>query len=272
MDLDAIAIALIVLVGVFAGVVNTVVGAGTSIVLPLLILLGVPELVANGTNRVCVAFQTAAAATTFHGRTGVDWRTTIAPVVASMAGSLPGAILATELDAAVFEALLGWLLLAGVAVLFIGRRPAGKRGETPANPAGPASSEGAATGEETGRARRLRPLGLLVTFGFGIYGGFVGAGIGVLYMVYLPPLLGLSLGRMVHVKTWMVLSLSVVSGIWYLAVGQFDLTVAAALVPSYILGGVLGARLALRSGEVWIRRAVTAVAALLAIAVIAGVS
>jgi uncharacterized membrane protein YfcA len=90
-------------------------------------------------------------------------------------------------------------------------------------------------------------------------------------MIYLPPLLGITLGRMVHVKVWMVLALSVVSGAWYLAEGQFHAGLAAALLPSYMVGGFLGARLALRSGEKWLRRAVAAVAALLAIAVIAGV-
>lgn len=256
-------IAGIVLAGAFAGVVNTVVGAGTSIVLPLLILIGVPPQIANGTNRVCVAFQTATAAFAFHGRTGADWRTTIGPVAASMAGALPGAVIATKLDPALFEDLLGWLLLAGVASLFLRRR-------TP-SAARAAGDPSAAGGAPPAPARPLRPLGLAVTFLFGIYGGFVGAGIGVLYMLYLPPLLGITLGRMVHVKTWMVLALSIVSGVWYLAEGQFDFSVAAALIPSYALGGYLGARLALRSGEKWLRRAVAAVAALLAIAVIAGV-
>jgi len=258
-DLDTLAIAAIALFGAIAGVVNTLVGAGTSIVLPLLILLGVPPQIANGTNRVCVAFQTAAAATTLHGRTGVEWRTALAPVAASMAGALPGAVLATEIDPGVFEDLLGWLLLAGIATLYLRRSPPRAGAASPSE------------GESAAPARRLRPLGLAVTFLFGVYGGFVGAGIGVLYMLYLPPLLGLTLGRMVHVKTWMVLSLSVVSGAWYLARGQVDGVVAAALLPSYVLGGFIGARLALRSGERWIRRAVAAVAALLAIAVIAGV-
>jgi hypothetical protein len=260
-EIDIVAVAAIALVGVIAGIVNTVVGAGTSIVLPLLILLGVPAQIANGTNRVCVAFQTGAAALTLHGRTGADWRSTIAPVVASMAGSLPGAVIATEIDPAIFEDLLGWLLLAGIATLFL-RRSAPAGADAPLSAAGDASPA---------PARPLRPLGLAVTFLFGIYGGFVGAGIGVLYMLYLPPLLGITLGRMVHVKTWMVLALSVVSGAWYLARGQVDGAVAAALLPSYVLGGYLGARVALRSGEAWIRRAVAAVAALLAIAVIAGV-
>jgi uncharacterized membrane protein YfcA len=108
-----------------------------------------------------------------------------------------------------------------------------------------------------------------VTFLFGAYGGFIGAGIGVLIMVHLPGLLRISLVRMVHVKTWMVLALSVASGIWYYSVGLFDWSVAAPLLPSYMLGGFLGAKLALRGGERWIRRGVAVVAALLALSIIA---
>ena len=109
-----------------------------------------------------------------------------------------------------------------------------------------------------------------MTFLFGVYGGFVGAGIGVLILLYLPPLLRLSMVRMVHVKVWMVFALSAASGLWFLGAGLVDLAVTAPLLPSYVLGGVLGAKLALKGGEKWIRRAVAVVAALLAAMILAG--
>ncbi len=258
-------LAAIALVGIGAGVINTLVGGGTSMVLPLLILLGVDPQVANGTNRLCVAFQAAAAAHTLHGKTGVTRRVTLWPVLAVVAGSVPGAMLATVLDPALFRDLLGWILLIGVALFFVRRRRPPARGET--------DPEAIPSAEESGPEPSpglLPPVGLAVTFLFGVYGGFVGAGIGVLILLYLPPLLGISMVRMVHVKTWMVFTLSGAAGVWYLAAGLVQLEVAAPLLPSYVVGGVVGAKLALKGGERWIRRAVATVAAVLAIAVLAG--
>ena len=248
----------IVVGGIVAGIVNTLVGGGTSIVLPLLLALGVPATLANGTNRLCVAFQAGAAARTLRGRTGATARTTFTPVLCALLGAIPGAYLATVLDDQVFRELLGWVLLAGVLLFFAPKRKKDAGTDTD-------------TGADDGTPRRLPAIGLAVTFLFGVYGGFVGAGIGVLIMLYLPPLLRLPLVRMVEVKVWMVFGLSAAAGLVFLVRGQVDPTVLAALLPSYMVGGVLGAKLALRGGEVWVRRAIAAVAAILALAIITGV-
>lgn len=244
----------IALVGLGAGVVNTLVGGGTSIVLPLLILLHIDPQVANGTNRFCVAFQAAAAARAFHGRTGGSHRTTITPVVVAILGAIPGAWLATVLDPTVFRDLIGWILLVGVAFFFVPQRK---------------KAEGR-TADEEGEPERIPAVGLVVTFLMGLYGGFVGAGVGVMILLYLPRLLRLPLVRMVQVKVWMVFALSAAAGVVYLVRGQVDLAVAAPLLPSYMVGGVLGAKVALWGGEKWIRRAIAVVAGLLALSLITG--
>lgn len=244
----------IVVGGIVGGVVNTLVGGGTSIVLPLLLALGVPPQLANGTNRLCVAFQAGAAAVALRGRTGGGGKGTGIPVLAALLGAIPGAFLATILDEELYRGLLGWLLLGGVVLFFAPRRSSPKGGEEPGS-----DSQG------------LPRLGLLVTFLFGVYGGFLGAGIGVLIMLYLPSLLRLPLVRMVEIKVWMVFALSAAAGLVYLGAGDVDLSVLLPLLPSYVLGGVLGARLALRGGEKWLRRAIALVAAGLAIGVITGV-
>ena len=249
----------IVIGGIFAGGVNTLVGGGTSIVVPLLLALGIDPHLANGSNRFCVAFQAGAAAKTFRGKTGARSKETLTPVLCAVAGAIPGAYLATVLDPELFRDLLGWLLLAGVLLFFAPKRkPADdEAAPDPSDPSAP--------------SKPLPPFGLLVTFLFGVYGGFFGAGIGVLIMLYLPPLLRLPLVRMVEVKVWLVFALSAAAGIVYLLRGQVDLPVVAALLPSYVVGGVLGAKLALGGGEVWIRRAIAVVAAGLAIAILSGV-
>ena len=63
-----------ILGGLAAGFINTVAGNGSAITLPLLIWLGLPPSVANGTNRVGVLFQSAVGTTQFHRKGVMDWR------------------------------------------------------------------------------------------------------------------------------------------------------------------------------------------------------
>ena len=246
--------------GLVAGIVNTLVGGGSSIVLPLLIYLNFDPLIANGTNRLCVAFQAGAAAKTFRGKTGATRREMMVPVTLAVLGAVPGALLASILDPALFEKLLGWILLAGVILFFAPPRTESESRSTLGE-----DSNGVSAG------RALPPFGLVMTFFFGVYGGFVGAGIGVLMLLYLPSLLRLPLVQMVEVKVWMVFALSAAAGLVYIVRGQVDLEVMLALLPTYVAGGVIGAKLTLRGGERWARRAIAVVAALLAIAIITGV-
>ena len=111
--MDVLPIIAILVGGVVAGIVNTLVGGGTSIVFPLLLALGIDPQLANGSNRFCVAFQAGAAAKTLRGKTGATSRETFAPALCAVLGSIPGAYLATVLDPELFKALVGWILLAG---------------------------------------------------------------------------------------------------------------------------------------------------------------
>ena len=78
--------ALLPLAGFVAGVINTIAGGGSFLTLPCLMLLGMPEQVANGTNRVAVAIQSAYAVPAYHRQQPIDWRT-VPPLLAT---SLPG--------------------------------------------------------------------------------------------------------------------------------------------------------------------------------------
>ena len=249
--MDPFTIGAIVVGGLVAGVVNTLVGGGTSIVLPLLIALGYDPQLANGTNRFCVAFQAGAAAATFRRHSKQPARQQVPPIVAAIAGAIPGAWLATWLDPTLFREILGWVLLAGVVFFFTSPKKKDAEGTVPAT--------------------SLPWSGLVACFLFGVYGGFIGAGIGVLILLYLPRLLGLPLVAMVEIKVWMVLALSAAAGVVYLIEGQVSWGIVAALLPSYMVGGVLGAKLTIRGGERWVRGAIATVAAGLAVLIIAGV-
>ena len=74
LELSVLEIVAILGIGLLAGTINTLVGGGSFIVLPLLVFFGMPAQVANGTNRLAVFFQSLAATGSLQGRTGGKFR------------------------------------------------------------------------------------------------------------------------------------------------------------------------------------------------------
>ncbi|HLT39371.1 MAG TPA: sulfite exporter TauE/SafE family protein, partial [Enhygromyxa sp.] len=110
---------LLLAVGLIAGVINTMAGGGSLLVLPVLIGLGLPAGVANGSSRLAVATQSAAAAATFHRR-GVRAHQLSARLAAPMiGGALLGSWLVTLIDDWLFRVLLGALLLIWAVILAV---------------------------------------------------------------------------------------------------------------------------------------------------------
>ena len=258
-ELTLVDVALLLVAGVGAGIVNTLVGGGTSIVVPILVLgFGVDTHEANGTNRLAVCFQGVAALWTLRRVTtpsaanpnGVPlgrWSEVGQPALLAFFGAIPGAYIATQLPPEQFKRWVGILLLVAIVFFFVRPRK------------GSASHPG------------KTPWGaVIVAFLIGVYGGFLGAGVGVLILLLLRPLLGVSLVEMVPVKVAMVFLLSLSASVVYIAQGQVLWNYALPLVIANIIGGIVGAKLAVLGGDRWIRRVLAVVAAGLALRLLWG--
>ncbi len=253
MALDGVAAMLLVAAaGAVAGAINTVSGGGTYITLPLLAFLGLEPHVANATNRFAIAFQALAAVRTLRGHGIVSWRECVPPAFVALLGAIPGAHLAKELDPRRYESAIGWILLVGIALLFVRPMP-----EAAARAAG-------------GGGGARRALALCAAFLLGIYGGFLGAGIGVMIVLVLTPLLRLELVRMTAVKVSMLLALSISATGFNLIHSLVDWRLGLPLLAGNLVGGLYGARLTLRIGESRLRAAVAATAAVMAVVLICG--
>lgn len=248
---DILELIALLVAGTAAGTINTLVGGGTYIMLPLLVFLGVPPQVANGTNRIAICFQGLAAARTLRGARIASWSEIIPPALAAFAGGVPGAYLASVMDPDAFRRWMGVILLAGVVLLFLKPRT---RGES-----APVTAAG-------------RLPGLAGAFVLGVYGGFLGAGVGVMILLFLTPVLRLDLVRMLAVKVAMVFLLSLSAGVVFVVHGLVSWRIAVPLIIANVIGGVVGAKLAVKGGEVWLRRIVAVIAAVLAGLLIFGVS
>ena len=225
--------AALVVGGLVAGVVNAMAGGGSLLTLPLMIFLGIPPTVANGTNRVAIVVQ-GVTSVTGYGRAGkVPWRAVARLAAPTLAGTVVGAYAATRMSDAAFRPVLGVVLLVMAGFVLI----------SPARWLKPEAAEVPRFGAGTYAA----------FFGIGIYAGFIQAGYGFFVLSALVVGSGLDLVRSNGIKVTLALVLSVVALAIFSAGGKVDWAAGAVLAVGNGIGGYLGARLAVKKGAPWIR-------------------
>ena len=231
---------LLAAVGLVGGTLNVVAGGGSFLTLPVLIFLGLPPGVANGTNRVGILLQNVSAVWSFDRHGVLDRRAVLWAAVPAMAGATVGALLALRTSDAAFQRLLATLMV--VMALASLWRPSVKPQQRP-------------------QRTFLLAAGF---FGVGIYAGFVQAGVGFLVLA-VTTAAGLDLVRGNAVKVLSILCATVLSLGIFAWQGQVRWGLGLALAVGMALGGALGARLSLQHGHRWIRGVVTAMVIVFAI-------
>jgi uncharacterized membrane protein YfcA len=238
--------ALLLVAGLAAGVTNVIAGGGSFITLPVLILLGLPPGVANATNRVGIVVQDLAAVWSFDRDGVLDRRAALAAAVPGTVGAGLGAWLALRTsDAALLKILPLLMVVLSLASLWTPSRPVRENGW----PRG-------------GRASAPWPV---VGFFFaGVYGGFIQAGVGFLFLA-LTSLLGLDLVRGNAVKVLSILPIAAVALAIFAWHGKVEWITGSVLALGFLAGGLLGARWTVLKGHRWVRGVVTAAIILFAL-------
>lgn len=239
--------AALVLTGVLSGVLNTLAGGGSFLVLPLLIALGLPPGVANATSRIGVLAQGTAATLTFARDEALRAGLVVRLAGPMCAGALAGAWLATRTSDAVLRPLIGVVLLAWALVLTF--RP-GRMLTPPPEPRPPG------------------PLAYVFAVLIGAYGGFLQAGVGFPLIALFVSHLGHDLLRANAAKVALVFIYTLLAVAVFAAAGQIDWPRALQLAAGMTLGGWLGARLHLRAGAPLVRWAIVVMVAVSGIALL----
>ena len=224
------------LVGIIAGTINVIAGGGSFLTLPLLMFLGLPAGVANGTNRVGIVLQNVAAVRSFDrqgvlDRGALKWAALPAAVGAGL--GTWGALVVSDES---FKRILAFLMVA--ISLYTLWRPGRSAGGSEAN------------------AVRSRWLLATVFFAIGVYGGFVQAGVGF-FLLAGTTYAGLDLVRGNAVKVLTVLTFTLISLAIFASAGKVVWIAGLALGAGTLLGGLLGARLTVLKGHRWVRAVVT---------------
>ena len=242
--------ALVFLAAAIGGAINSVAGGGTLVTFPAIVWLGVPPLQANATSAVALWPGSLASMVAYRGeltgaRAWLVWFTT-----PSILGGAVGALLLLYTPADRFEAIVPFLVL-GATLLFLLQRTITR---ALARHALVASDH-----DDQDVLPRPSPWFLIAQFGVAVYGGYFGAGIGILMLATLG-LMGLTnIHRMNGLKTWGATCINGFAALMFIFSGIVEWHVAIAMAAGGLSGGHFGARLALRVGQVWVRRTVVAV-------------
>ncbi len=238
-------VAILVVTGIAAGVINTLAGSGSFLTLPVLILLGLPAGVANATNRPGILAAALVGAETFR-RSGVPVGAVRSLFLPAALGGLAGAWIATVLDPRAMHVAIGVLMLVLLAMLVFdpGRW---LRAHAPASEA----------------PRALRPRTFAIFFAVGVYGGFIQAGVGLFLLAALVLEVGVSLKHANALKLLLVLVFTVPAVCWFIGSALIDWPVALVVAAGQVGGAALAARFATKSprADVWIRRVLIVVLA-----------
>jgi uncharacterized membrane protein YfcA len=101
--------------GFLSGFLNTIASAGSAVTLPLLIFLGVPANIANGTNRVQIAIGRISSIAAFQRAKAIDWRNALVLAIPGVLGGCLGAFIAAVLQ----SKYIGWAITGAVIAAFV---------------------------------------------------------------------------------------------------------------------------------------------------------
>ncbi len=237
---------LLFVVGLAAGTLNVIAGGGSMLTLPVMIFLGLPPTVANGTNRVAIVVQSVGATWSFERKKLISRAWLGLAVPPAVLGAILGTWGAVEIGDVAFQRVLAGVLVV-VAVFSLWRPGAEPDGTNAALP--------------TGAARWGFALAFFVA---GLYGGFIQAGVGFVILA-ITSAGGLDLVRGNAVKVPLALAFTTVALTLFALDGKVDWAVGVALAGGNLIGGLLGVHLTVLKGHRWVRSVVTVVTVLFAI-------
>jgi len=248
MHATPVQLALLFAAAFIAGAINSVAGGGTLLTFPALlsVLGGLPNgsILANGTSTVALVPGSLSAFWGYRGEMDGDRRLLWTLAVPSLLGGALGAYLATHVSAGLFSHLVPWLIFTATFLFLIQDWVRRRLGQA------------AALETPSGRL----PLGaMLFQFFVAVYGGFFGAGIGILMLAALGFLGQTNIHRMNGLKNFAAVCINGVGALTFILYRRVDWPLAALMAVAAVAGGLGGAGLARRIGQANVRRIVIAI-------------
>lgn len=221
-------------VGLAAGFINTNAGGGSMLTLPLLMFLGLPANVANGTNRIAILLQNVIGVSTFRQKKVLDLTTDYKLAIPAIVGSIIGAFFAVDIDEVLLEKVIAGLMV-GLFLLVILKPDVWVKERAGAIDAKPTI------------------LQYIIFFFIGLYGGFIQMGVGFFLLAGLVLGSGQNLVKANAVKVFIVLIYTVFSLGIFIYHGQVDIVAGLILAVGNMIGAWLGAHFVVKGGAKYVR-------------------
>lgn len=250
MDHSPLLLIAVPIAGFIAGFVNTLAGSGSLLTLPVLILLGLPANIANGTNRVGVLLQNIVAVATFRRGGALHTDGSAKIIVPSLLGSIVGAQLAVDLDETLMRQMIGMLMIVMLAIML-------------------AQPNRWIAEHASGHEGRLW-VQVPIFFAIGVYGGFIQAGIGIFLVAGLVLGAGHNLIGANVIKNLIVLIVTAAALVVFIRNDQVRWDLGLLMAAGNGAGAWIAARLALTRGASFVRWAFMIVLVASAAALLAG--
>jgi len=224
----------IIAVGIIAGFINTLAGSGSLLTLPLLMFLGLPANIANGTNRIAIFFQNIVAVASFRKKQVFEFSEGIWLALPATAGAFIGSLIAVHFNERILELFIGGLLVFMFFIILLkpDRWIKEKAGKLDGRP---------------------KPWRIIIFFFIGIYGGFIQAGVGFFLLAGLIFGVGADLIKANALKVFIVLVYTSVALVVFLINKQVDIKIGLILAVGNMIGAWIGSHTAVSWGPRFVR-------------------
>lgn len=232
--MNGLEIAVLVLSGVLVGFINTLAGGGTIITVSLLLFLGLPAGVANGTNRIAVVFQNLVAVTRFRQQKILKLKKGMIYAIPATLGSIVGALVATRFSEGLLEKCIAFVMV--LMLFFLLYKP-----------------ERWLKGRPDLQERKMSAFQFVIYLLIGFYGGFIHMGVGFFILAGLVLSSGYDLLHANAIKNLIVLVYSPFALAVFMFSGQVDYKTGLILSVGNIAGAWLATRYAVKWGTTFVR-------------------
>lgn len=220
---------LIFLAAVAAGFINAMAGGGTLVTFPVLLAIGIPPIVANVTNTVALVPGTIGGMWSQRKDFASQYRRLLKLLPVAIVGGVAGGLLILNTSESAFRSLIPYLILLATLLLAaqvqIKNRVVARIGHA--------------------HSEHHNPLIMLsLVFMAAVYGGYFGAGMGVILMAILGYVTDDSMTRLNFLKQALAFAINLAAAIYFAFSGKVDWMVAFVMVFGSISGGLIGGRLA----------------------------
>jgi uncharacterized protein len=212
-----------------AGFINTIAGGGTLLSFPVLLNAGIPPIMANATNTLGLWPGSAMGTWTYRQRIAGHQQEAKLFAVPSLLGGLAGAVLLLTTPERAFRIIVPYLILLACALLLLNE----------------SVSRWMTRRLEQHPRKRLAAL-WLCQFAISIYGGYFGAGIGILMLAAMAIFLPEDMQSANALKNLFATFINAMAALYFIYAGAADLRVAGVMACCAVAGGYIGAHTAQR--------------------------